>query len=75
MLFPNLEGLPQGKHFIKLLLRTLKLWLLTNVQRKILSGDGSDNVAGYNNRTSGKKPLFRLFCVAVDILETEACGS
>ena len=44
-------------------------------REKFLSGDGSDNVAGYNNRTSGKKPVFRLFCVAVDILETEACGS
>ena len=44
-------------------------------REKFLSGDGSNNVAGYNNRTSGKQPVFRFFCVAVDILETEACGS
>ena len=42
---------------------------------KFLSGDGNDYVAGYNNRTSGMKPGFRLFCVAVNILKTEACGS
>ena len=40
-----------------------------------LSGDDNDYVVGYNNRTSGMKPVFRLFCVAINILQTEACGS
>ena len=42
---------------------------------KFLLGDDNDNVAGYNNRSSGMKPVFRLFCVAVIVLQTEACSS
>ena len=55
-----------GKHFVKLRLTTLKLWIPTNDQIKFLSGDGNKVFAGYNNRTSGMKPVFRLFCVAVN---------
>ena len=44
-------------------------------REKMLKGDGKDYVAGYNNGTSGMKPVFRLFCVAVNILQTEARGS
>ena len=44
-------------------------------REKLLSVDGKDYVAGYNNRTSGMKSVFRLFCVAVHILQTEARGS
>ena len=44
-------------------------------REKLLSVDGKDNVAGYNNRTSGMKPVFRLFCVAVHILQTGVRGS
>ena len=40
-----------------------------------LSGDWNDYVAGHNNRTSGMKQFFRLFGVAVNILQTEALGS
>ena len=54
---------------------TLKLWLLTMFREKLLSVDGKDYVAGYNNRSSGMKPVFRLFCVTVNILQTEARGS
>ena len=54
---------------------TLKLWLLTNVQRKIVISRWQHYLASYNNRTSGMKPVFRLFCVAVHILQTEARGS
>ena len=43
--------------------------------KKNFIGRGHDYVAGYNNRTSGMKPVFRFFCVAVNILQTEACGS
>ena len=51
------------------------LWLLSNVQKKNFIGRGHDYVVGYNNRTSGMKPVFRFFRVAVNILQTEACGS
>lgn len=44
-------------------------------KEKFLLGDDNDNVAGYNNRSSGMKPVFRLFCVAVIVLQTEACSS
>ena len=44
-------------------------------REKLLSVDDKDYVAGYNNRTSGMKSVFRLFCVAVHILQTEARGS
>ena len=36
-------------------------------REKFLLGDDNDNVAGYNNRSSGMKPVFRLFCVAVTV--------
>ena len=41
-------------------------------RKKDFIGRGHDYVVGYNNRTSGMKPVFRFFCVAVDILQTEA---
>ena len=44
-------------------------------REKLSSVDGKDYVASYNNRTSGMKPAFRLFCDAVHILQTEARGS
>ena len=44
-------------------------------KKNSLLGDGNDNVAGYNNRTSGVKPGFRLFCVPVIVSQTEARGS
>ena len=44
-------------------------------RENFLSGDDNDYVVGYKNRTSGMKPVFRLFCVAVNILQTEAHGS
>ena len=65
MLFPNLTKATYVKG--------CDYWLMFG--EKFLSGDGNDYVAGYNNRTSGMKPGFRLFCVAVNILKTEACGS
>ena len=40
-----------------------------------LVGDSNDIVAGYKNRTSGMKPVFRLFCVPVTVLQNEARGS
>ena len=44
-------------------------------RKKFLSGEDNDYVVGYNKRTSGMKPVFRFFCVAVNISQTEACGS
>ena len=44
-------------------------------RKKFLSGEDNNYVIGYNNRTSGMKLVFRFFCVAVNILQTETCGS
>ena len=36
-------------------------------RKKFLSGEDNDYLVGYNNRTSEMKPVFRFFCVAVNI--------
>ena len=44
-------------------------------RKKFLSGEDNDYLVGYNNKTSEMKPVFRFLCVAVNILQTKACGS
>ena len=76
---PELKGFTARETFYKIAATYVKVVVTDLCLEKIffffLSGDDNDYVVGYNNRTSGMKPVFRLFCVAVNILQTEACGS
>ena len=77
----NLNDFPELRFtaretFYKIAATYVKVVVTDSCLEKIfLSGDDNDYVVGYNNRTSGMKPVFRLFCVAINILQTEACGS
>ena len=74
--FPEFRGFTARETCYQIAATYAKIVVTDSCSEKIfLSGDDNDYVAGYKNRTSGMKPVFRLFCVAVNILQTEAHGS
>ena len=75
-ILPELRRFTARETFYKIAATYVKVVVTDSCLEKIfLSVDDNDYVFGYNNRTSGMKPVFRLFCVAINILQTEACGS
>ena len=75
-ILPELRRFTARETFYKIAATYVKVVATDSCLEKFfLSGDDNDYVVGYNNRTSGMKPVFRFFCVAVNILQTEACGS